>query len=41
MTTFLGSPRLQKGAIVGIDPLNPLAIVNVFKSGETRVSTAE
>jgi hypothetical protein len=27
MTTFPGSPRLLKGAIVGIDPFNPLASV--------------
>jgi hypothetical protein len=25
MTTFRGSPRLMKVAIIGIDPLNPLA----------------
>ena len=31
MTTFPGSPRLQKGAIVGIDPFNPLASVVVFQ----------
>jgi hypothetical protein len=31
MTTFPGSPRLHKGAIVGIDPLNPLASVIVFQ----------
>jgi hypothetical protein len=31
MTTFPGSPRLQKGAIVGVDPLNPLASVIVFQ----------
>ena len=31
MTTFPGSPRLQKGAIVGFDPLNPLASVVVFQ----------
>jgi hypothetical protein len=31
MTTFPGSPRLTKGAIVGIDPLNPLASVIVFQ----------
>lgn len=27
MTTFPNSPRLQKGAIVGLDPANPLASV--------------
>ncbi|TQV82482.1 hypothetical protein FKG94_06995 [Exilibacterium tricleocarpae] len=31
MTTFPGSPRLIKGALVGIDPLNPLAGIIVFQ----------
>jgi hypothetical protein len=31
MTTFPNSPRLMKGAIVGIDLLNPLASVTVFQ----------
>lgn len=31
MTTFPGSPRLLKGAIIGIDPFNPLASVVVFQ----------
>jgi hypothetical protein len=31
MTTFPGSPRLLKGAIVGIDPLIPLPNVIVFQ----------
>jgi hypothetical protein len=31
MTTFPGSPRLQKGAIVGIDIFNPLASVIIFQ----------
>ena len=31
MTTFPGAPRLQKGAIVGVDPFNPLASVVVFQ----------
>ncbi len=31
MTTFPGSPKLTKGAIVGIDPLNPLASVIIFQ----------
>ena len=31
MTTFPRSPRLLKGAIVGIDPLNPVASVIVFQ----------
>jgi hypothetical protein len=31
MTTFPGSPRLQKGAIVGIDPVMPLPTIVVFQ----------
>ncbi len=31
MTTFPGSPRLMKGAIVGIDIFNPLASVIMFQ----------
>ncbi len=31
MSTFPGSPRLLKGAIVGIDPLNPVPSVVVFQ----------
>jgi hypothetical protein len=31
MSAFPGSPRLLKGAIVGIDPFNPLASVIVFQ----------
>ena len=31
MTTFPGSPRLVKGAIIGLDPTNPLASVVVFQ----------
>lgn len=31
MTTFPNSPRLLKGAIVGLDPANPLASVIVFQ----------
>jgi hypothetical protein len=31
MTTFPNSPRVLKGALVGIDPLNPLASVIVFQ----------
>jgi hypothetical protein len=31
MTSFPGSPRVLKGAIVGVDPLNPLASVVVFQ----------
>jgi hypothetical protein len=31
MTSFPGSPRLQKGALLGLDILNPLASVIVFQ----------
>ena len=31
MTTFPGSPKTQKGALVGLDPVNPLASVVVFQ----------
>jgi hypothetical protein len=31
MTTFPGSPRLLKGALVGLDPANPLASIIVFQ----------
>ena len=31
MSTFPGSPRLIKGALIGIDPLNPLASIVVFQ----------
>lgn len=31
MTSFPGSPKLLKGAIVGIDPFNPLASVIIFQ----------
>lgn len=31
MSTFPGSPRLLKGAIIGLDPINPLASVVVFQ----------
>jgi hypothetical protein len=31
MTTFPGSPKLTKGAIIGLDPFNPLASVIVFQ----------
>ena len=31
MTTFPNSPRLLKGAIIGLDPVNPLASVVVFQ----------
>ena len=44
MTSFPGSPKLMKGAIVGIDPLNPLASVIVFQYNPdslTRTLTAQ
>jgi hypothetical protein len=44
MTTFPNSPRLQKGAIVGLDPANPLASVIVFQYNPdtlTRTLTAQ
>ncbi len=31
MTAFPGSPRLIKGAIIGLDPVNPLASIIVFQ----------
>ena len=31
MTAFPGSPRLLKGAIIGLDPVNPLASMIVFQ----------
>lgn len=31
MTTFPNSPRLTKGALIGLDPANPLASVIVFQ----------
>ena len=31
MTSFPNSPRVQKGALVGLDPANPLASVIVFQ----------
>jgi hypothetical protein len=31
MSTFHGSPRLLKGAIIGVDPFNPLASAVVFQ----------
>src|SRR5437879_3003005 len=44
MTTFPGSPSVQKGAIVGLDPFNPLASVIVFQYNPdtlTRTLTAQ
>jgi hypothetical protein len=44
MSTFPGSPRTQKGAIVGLDPFNPLASVVIFQYNPdtlTRTLTAQ
>ena len=44
MTIFPGSPKLQKGAIIGLDPANPLASVVVFQYNPdtlTRTLTAQ
>lgn len=44
MTTFPGSPHVQKGAIIGLDPFNPLASVIVFQYNPdtlTRTLTAQ
>jgi hypothetical protein len=31
MTTFPGSPRVLKGAIIGLDPINPYASIIIFQ----------
>lgn len=44
MTSFPGSPLLQKGAIIGLDPFNPLASVIIFQYNPdtlTRTLTAQ
>jgi hypothetical protein len=44
MTTFPGSPRVQKGAIIGLDLFNPLASIIVFQYNPdtlTRTITAQ
>lgn len=44
MSTFPRSPRVQKGALIGLDPLNPLASVIVFQYNPdtlTRTITAQ
>jgi len=44
MSTFPGSPQVQKGAIVGLDPFNPLASVVIFQYNPdtlTRTLTAQ
>ncbi|RMH81593.1 MAG: hypothetical protein D6681_17960 [Calditrichaeota bacterium] len=38
MTTFPRSPRLLKGALVGIDPFNPIASVIVFQYNPATVT---
>jgi hypothetical protein len=44
LSTFPGSPQLLKGAIIGVDPFNPLASVIVFQYNPdtlTRTLTAQ
>jgi hypothetical protein len=44
MSTFPGSPKVQKGAIIGLDPFNPLASVIMFQYNPdtlTRTLTAQ
>src|SRR5574337_1309313 len=31
MTTFPGSPRVLKGALIGLDPVNPRASIVIFQ----------
>jgi hypothetical protein len=38
MTSFPNSPRLLKGALVGVDPFNPLASVVVFQYNPDRMT---
>ncbi|HLF26606.1 MAG TPA: hypothetical protein VJG32_09730 [Anaerolineae bacterium] len=38
MTTFPNSPKLQKGALVGLDPLNPVASAIVFQYNPDRLT---
>jgi hypothetical protein len=38
MTTFTGSPRLQKGALIGLDPANPLASMIIFQYNPETIS---
>lgn len=38
MTAFPGSPRLQKGAIIGLDPYNPVASIIVFQYNPATLS---
>ena len=44
MSSFPGSPRIMKGAIIGLDPFNPLASVIIFQYNPdvmTRTLTAQ
>ena len=42
MTTFPGSPRTVKGALIGLDPANPVASVIIFQyNPETMTRTLE
>jgi hypothetical protein len=38
MTPFPNSPRLHKGALIGLDPANPLASIIVFQYNPERVT---
>lgn len=38
MTSFPGSPRVRKGAIVALDPANPLASVIIFQYNPEKLS---
>lgn len=38
MTSFPGSPRLQKGALIALDPTNPLASLIVFQYNPETIS---
>ena len=38
MTSFPGSPRLQKGALIGLDPANPLASMIIFQYNPETIS---
>ena len=44
MSSFLNSPRVLKGALIGLDPLNPLASIIIFQYNPdtlTRTLTAQ
>jgi hypothetical protein len=38
MTTFPGAPKVLKGAIIGVDPFNPLASVAIFQYNPEQLS---